>query len=83
MREVRKMCDICNRSPCHPRCPNHKDNTTGISCAICGYPILNGETYLANGRGEYIHEDCAAEPIWIAEWLGCYVETMDKEVESY
>jgi hypothetical protein len=39
------MCDICLRSPCHPRCPNAPDPPAVFVCSGCGGTIREGDNY--------------------------------------
>lgn len=39
------MCEICHRSPCHPRCPNAPDPPAVFICSGCGHEIYEGEEY--------------------------------------
>lgn len=39
------MCEICLRSPCHPRCPNAAEPPAVFVCSGCGEAIRDGEDY--------------------------------------
>lgn len=70
------MCEICHRTPCYPRCPNYTPPKSTHYCSICGYGILDGETYILNGDGEYAHYDCIDGKDELLKWLKYDVETM-------
>lgn len=45
------MCDICLRSPCHPRCPNAPEPPVECECSNCGAELHVGdEAYNINGK---------------------------------
>lgn len=51
------MCDICLKSPCHPRCPNSLGPTPVFICSHCGHDILDGDR-VWNVMGEQFCEEC-------------------------
>ncbi len=51
------MCDICLRSPCHPRCPNAEPPAAVYDCSKCKEGIIPGEKY-ARIDGLHYHLDC-------------------------
>ncbi len=60
------MCDICLRSPCHPRCPNAPEPPVVTSCIHCGEHIHEGEDYY-NIDGEPWCENCIDDCRTVAE----------------
>ena len=53
------MCEICLRTPCHPRCPNAEEKVIG-KCEYCGDPICDGYEYWIDGEGnKYDSRTCA------------------------
>ncbi len=79
------MCSICEHDPCHPSCPNYNpENNSGKKkpleyCSVCGVPILPGEQYIENSRGEKIHMDCYWNTSihYFFNWVGIEIKTMD------
>lgn len=52
------MCDICGRTPCHPRCPNAIENPIG-HCSECGAPIITTYDYYTDNEDNiFCSEDC-------------------------
>ena len=39
------MCELCHRTPCHPRCPNAPEPPVVHTCTHCGGDICNGDDY--------------------------------------
>lgn len=74
------MCEICKQSPCHPRCPNHKDEKPRHYCSSCGDGIYFGEEYIKNDNNEYRHYDCFFGMRELLEWLGYKIETMEEQM---
>lgn len=62
------ICDICLKSPCHPRCPNAKDpkEIPVFVCSGCSREIKDGEDYWYI-LGEQFCEDCIDDARRIAE----------------
>ena len=54
------MCSICGRyDGLHDyRCPYYSPLRPKYLCCYCGEGIYQGERYLDNENGEYMHEDC-------------------------
>lgn len=75
------MCEICRQFPCHPRCPNYSTPQPRIICCYCDEGIYQGERYLDNEQGEYIHEDCigCAGYDWLINWLGFEYKTEEND----
>ena len=71
------MCEICRQMPCHPRCPNYVLPKAFHYCSICGDGIYDGEDYIENQDGEYIHYECVQGIRWLLNWLGYEVKTME------
>lgn len=77
------MCSICGRHDAtHDyRCPYYSPPRPKYLCCYCGEGIYQGERYLDNEQGEYIHEDCVGclGTDQIINWLGFNY----KEMEDY
>lgn len=76
------MCEICRQIPCHSRCPNYVPLKTTHYCSICGDGIYDGEDYIENQDGEYIHYECVQGIRQLLEWLGYEVKTMEDFYEQ-
>ena len=74
------MCDICGMQDNnhHPRCPYYEPPNPKYKCCICENGIYDGEEYIENDFGEYIHEECIISNKWLAEWLGYKVKIMEE-----
>lgn len=54
------MCDICNKSPCDPRCPNAPESTPIAICDYCNNPIRKGDKdFFEMPDGTCLCKDCA------------------------
>ena len=62
------MCDVCQRTPCHPRCPNSPDPPQVFICSGCGGSIVDGEDYW-DVLGEQWCENCIREAQRTAEYI--------------
>lgn len=51
------MCDVCFKSPCHPRCPNAPDPPAVYVCSGCSSTIYDGDDYY-EVLGEQFCSDC-------------------------
>ena len=74
---VINICEICRQIPCHPRCPNYVPPKASHYCSICGDGIYDGEDYIENQDGEYIHYECVQGIKQLLEWLGYEIKTME------
>ena len=77
---VLKMLEICGKSycdNCSPRCPNYTPKKISHYCSICGEGIFEGDEYIENDDGEYVHYDCIQGARWLLEWLGYKVKIME------
>ena len=45
------MCEICRKTPCHPRCPNAPEPKPVERCCLCGEGICEGDEYLNTKDG--------------------------------
>ena len=61
------MCDVCLRTPCHPRCPNAPAPPAVFVCSGCGHDIFAGEDYW-DIMGEQWCEDCVIHARKVAEY---------------
>ena len=75
------MCEICRQIPCHSRCPNYEPPKASHYCSICGEGIYDGEDYIENQDGEYIHYECVQGIRQLLEWLGNEIKTMEEFYE--
>ena len=69
------ICEYCKQVPHHPHCPLAPEPKTNHYCSICGNGIYDGEEYIKNDDGEYIHYDCPTARE-LAEFLGYEIKTM-------
>lgn len=61
------MCVVCNRTPCHPACPNAADVTVD-GCTTCFVDIKAANTYYKDDNGNlFCSLDCALEYYGIKE----------------
>ena len=73
-------CEYCLREKGHDyRCPDYENNAVH-QCSICDEGICNGEEYVKNIDGEYVHYDCFTNQSYqeMIDWLGGSVGTMDE-----
>lgn len=70
------MCEICRKLPCDSRCPNYEPPKASY-CSICNEGIYDGEDYIENMDGEYIHYECIQGIRQLLEWLGYEIKTME------
>ena len=47
------MCEICLRTPCHPRCPNASEPPIFAECDECGAEIYDGDDFYQIGGNNY------------------------------
>lgn len=77
------MCNVCGRTDGQHdcRCPYYYPPPSRYKCCYCGEGIYQGERYLDNENGEYLHEDCVGclGTDWTINWLGFNY----KEMENY
>lgn len=71
------MCDLCYASICSPRCPRYIPPKTSHYCSICDEGIQNGEEYIINDSGEYVHWECVNYARDLAKFLGYDVKEME------
>lgn len=75
-------CEICRQyGTHHPRCPYYSPFKPKYICCYCGEGIYQGERYLDNEQGEYIHEDCIRSIgiDWLINWLGFEYKTEEND----
>ena len=69
-------CEYCHWTSGHPSsCPNAEETKSYGRCKLCGEGIYEGEEYIENDDGEYIHYDCPTTR-GLIEFLGYEVQTM-------
>lgn len=61
---------------------NKKELKSPYRCEYCDQEIRDGEEYIKNSSGEYIHEDCDFDHYWLIEWLGGSRGYIDLEAEK-
>lgn len=71
------MCKYCLQSTCPPGCPNYQQHKPLYYCSVCGNGIYEGEEYVANNDGEYIHFDCIQSIRQLLQWLGYEIKEME------
>ena len=53
------FCEYCHLYGEHyPQCPFYEPPKATHYCSICQEGIYNGEEYIENDDGEYVHRDC-------------------------
>lgn len=57
---VKKMCELCHMTPCHPRCPNAPEPPKVYTCKYCGESIVEGDNYFELDGDQY-HDECFAD----------------------
>jgi hypothetical protein len=67
-------CEYCQKNPHDSRCPLSPKNTRHY-CSFCGEGIYEGEEYIENDDGEYIHYDCPTTRV-LLEFLGYKIQEM-------
>jgi len=61
------VCVVCNRTPCHPACPNAVDVTVD-GCTMCFADIKAANAYYKDDNGNlFCSMDCALEYYGIIE----------------
>lgn len=61
------MCVMCNRTPCHPRCPNAEEVVVD-GCSQCYEDISAGNVYFKDDNGNlFCSMDCAVSYYGIEE----------------
>ncbi len=70
------MCDICRPYPCLSRCPNYSPPKVSYYCSFCDEGIYDGEEYIENQDGKYIHYECVQGLRHLLDWLGYEIKEM-------
>lgn len=78
-----KICNLCLRNPCHPKCPHFTPPKAKAYCSICGQGIYAEEEYIGNIDGEFGHLDCFSRKNDLLAWLGYDIKTMEIDNEEY
>jgi hypothetical protein len=60
------MCEYCNSSPHHPRCPNAPEPPIFAECEECGAEIYDGDEYYKIGKHIFC-ESCVQDGCTTAE----------------
>lgn len=76
------MCSICGKITCHPRCPNCTPPKVYRYCKSCKEGIYDGEEYIENDDGEYIHLECLFSIRDTLQFLNYKINTENIEYES-
>lgn len=71
------MCYICKKTHCDSRCPNYESHSFHHYCNICNGEINEGDDYIENMDGEYIHYECIQGIRQLLDWLGYDIKTME------
>ena len=73
-------CEICGMYNNHHdlRCPNYKYPKFITRCDVCGEGICDGEEYIKNLDGEYVHYECVKGIRWLLDWLGYNIKRMEE-----
>lgn len=58
-------------------CPNYSSPHSNYRCCYCSENIVDGEEYIKNYDGEYIHRDCIPCTDYLIDWLGYKVDIME------
>ena len=73
-------CEYCHQYISHnSMCPLYKPPKASRYCSICGEGIFNGEEYIENDYGEYVHLECVDYGRDLAKFLGYEIKEMDDE----
>ncbi len=76
-------CEYCYWTIGHPSsCPNASEPKFTHYCSICGEGIYDGDEYVENDDGEFIHLDCPTIKDMVA-FLGYEVKLMECEDDQY
>lgn len=75
-------CDYCHQIPHNPHCPLATEPKFSHYCSICGEGIGDGEEYIENDNGEFVHLECPSVRETV-EFLGYDVKTMESEDNDY
>ena len=77
-------CEYCHQYGIHhPRCPLYEPPKASHYCSICNEGIYNGEEYVENDDGEYVHWDCIDYGRDLVKWLGYEIKEMDEIDDEY
>lgn len=71
-------CEYCGKYPHHCRCPLAPEDKYLYRCSICSEGIVDGEEYIKNDDGEFVHLECC-NVRGAVEFLGYDVRTMENE----
>ena len=66
----------------HSRCLLAPEPKFSHYCSICGEGIGDGEEYIENDDGEFVHLECPSVREMV-EFLGYDVKTMESEDDCY
>lgn len=77
---MKMACEYCGRDSGHAeRCPLHEDRKSNYICCYCKEGIFNGDEFIVNSEGEYLHRDCILGYDFLINWLGYDFKEMGKE----
>ena len=78
------MCEYCIKiGDLHDfRCPSYEYPKSYYTCCYCNQGIYEGERYLVNYEGEYIHRDCIPCTDFLIDWLGYETKEMEENYED-
>ena len=72
-------CIYCGRDgEHHYRCPLYEPPKAFHYCSICQEGILNGEEYIENDCGEYVHWECVNNAYELLDFLNLKKRIMEE-----
>lgn len=71
-------CEYCRQFPHDPRCPLAPETKFKHYCSVCGEGICDGEEYVKNDDGKFLHLDCPTTQKMV-EFLGYEVKIMEED----
>ena len=71
-------CEYCRQIPHANRCPLAPEPKFDYYCSSCGEGSYEGEKYIENDDGEYIHLDCIDYVKDLIKFLGYEIKEMRK-----
>lgn len=77
-----KLCPICGKITCHPRCPNYTHPKVYRYCKNCKEGIYDGEEYIENEDGECVHLECLFSIRDTLQFLKYKINTENIEYEN-
>ena len=72
-----KMCNECGLTCCSSRCPNYSSPKAEHYCSICEEGIYDGDKYIENDEGDFVHYECIGTLRELLKFLGYDIKTMN------